>query len=315
MDFALDAVNKPLDAVHKQLDWFSSTIDKVKFRDILLFWAITIVVCGILYFVLSSWQWSTIQFSHPSTGGLGGFLQSEYFSVIASLNPSFAYGDAVPLGFSKLLAVLQGIFGLLMFWVVMSKLVSSRQERILAEVYELSFDEKLNRIRQSLSLSRRDLGKLFISGRTPTRGELREVWLVLSNIESTLADAIKITCREFSEEQRRYLRTVDEFHVELITNSVYGAIIKIAEFLASDEASSSWRHPRIAERVESIIDLARSFAKFHLARQPSHRLGARLKDLVAACERVIVSSGKKEEREKVNVEKNLKKHAILSVET
>ena len=267
-------------AVNKRLDWLYRVIEAVNFKQLFLFWMCTIVAFGFLYYFLLFFPGHGINYHGEQVKtGLDGLVTAEYYSFITST--TVGYGDVTPQGFSRLLAVLEAMAGLIIFGVVISKLVSAKQELILDEVYALSFEERLNRIRSSLFLFKKDANRIM--DRTAngfSKKDTKELWIVLSALESTIADALKITSRELPAEQQRYLRSVDDFHIELITNSINASLTKLIELLVHlDLLNAQWRHVRITERIESITSVTKNFASIHLAKTPPPKLTSRLEEL------------------------------------
>jgi len=87
-------------------------------------------------------------------GPLGGSLTdlgtAVYFSFVTAL--TIGYGDVVPMGPARVLAVLEGAAGLLIFGLVISKLVSRRQEELMEDTHRIAFEQRLGRVRTSLHL-------------------------------------------------------------------------------------------------------------------------------------------------------------------
>ncbi|HUK40448.1 MAG TPA: potassium channel family protein, partial [Candidatus Acidoferrales bacterium] len=84
-----------------------------------------------------------------------GLATAIYFSFVTAL--SIGYGDVVPLGPLRILAVTEGIAGLLIFGCVISKLVSRRQEELVEEIHRTTFEDRLDRVRTNLHLVLSDL--------------------------------------------------------------------------------------------------------------------------------------------------------------
>ena len=121
------------------------------------FWLGMILVFGLVYWVAGiSMGWG-LQAGNiavkPDFEGLGTAI---YFSFVTAL--SIGYGDVIPLGALRILAVAEGIAGLLIFGCVISKLVSRRQEELIAEIHRTTFEDRLDRVRTNLHLVFSDLG-------------------------------------------------------------------------------------------------------------------------------------------------------------
>jgi hypothetical protein len=92
---------------------------------------------------------------HPD---VSGFATAIYFSFVTAL--SIGYGDVIPIGPLRILAVVEGIAGLLVFGCVISKLVSRRQEELTAEIHRTTFEDRLDRVRTNLHLVFSDLASV-----------------------------------------------------------------------------------------------------------------------------------------------------------
>jgi ion channel len=121
------------------------------------FWLGMILVFGLVYWgagISMGWGLQAGNVAvKPDLEGLGTAI---YFSFVTAL--SIGYGDVIPLGALRILAVAEGIAGLLIFGCVISKLVSRRQEDLTAEIHRTTFDDRLDRVRTNLHLVFSDLG-------------------------------------------------------------------------------------------------------------------------------------------------------------
>lgn len=79
-----------------------------------------------------------------------GLGQALYFSFVTAL--SIGYGDVVPLGAVRALAIAEGVAGLLIFGILISRLVSRRQEELTQEIHHIAFEDRLGRVRANLHL-------------------------------------------------------------------------------------------------------------------------------------------------------------------
>ncbi len=120
-------------------------------------WLGMIVVFGLIYWLAGIGMASGLQAGNvavmPDLNGLGTAI---YFSFVTAL--SIGYGDVIPAGALRILAVIEGIGGLLIFGCVISKLVSRRQEELTEEIHRTTFEDRLDRVRTNLHLVFSDLG-------------------------------------------------------------------------------------------------------------------------------------------------------------
>ena len=79
---------------------------------------------------------------------LHGFASAVYFSFVTAT--SIGYGDIVPLGGARVIAVAEAIIALLIFGAVVAKFVSHRQEELVSEIHRVTFEERLDRVETNL---------------------------------------------------------------------------------------------------------------------------------------------------------------------
>ena len=72
-----------------------------------------------------------------------GFASALYFSFVTAT--SIGYGDIVPVGGARVIAVAEAITALLVFGAVVAKFVSHRQEELVSEIHRFTFEERLDR--------------------------------------------------------------------------------------------------------------------------------------------------------------------------
>jgi Ion channel len=145
------------------------------------FWLGMILIYGVIYWLAGIGMGWGLQAGssvvHPDVSGLATAI---YFSFVTAL--SIGYGDVIPSGALRILAVTEGIAGLLVFGCVISKLVSRRQEELTAEIHRTTFEDRLDRVRTNLHLVFSDLGS--VQQLQAERGALSHH--VLRRLESTV---------------------------------------------------------------------------------------------------------------------------------
>lgn len=142
----------------RHLSWLE-TVANWPLQRLIGLWLGMIVVFGVVYGLAGIGMGWGLQAGgatvKPDLQGLGTAL---YFSFVTAL--SIGYGDVVPLGALRILAVIEGVAGLLLFGCVISKLVSRRQEELTAEIHRTTFEDRLDRVRTNLHLVFSDLGSV-----------------------------------------------------------------------------------------------------------------------------------------------------------
>jgi potassium channel LctB len=123
------------------------------------FWLGMIVVFGVIYWLAGvGMGWGLQAGNAEVKSDFAGFGTAIYFSFVTAL--SIGYGDVIPIGPLRILAVIEGIAGLLIFGCVISKLVSRRQEELTQEIHRTTFEDRLDRVRTNLHLVFSDLGSV-----------------------------------------------------------------------------------------------------------------------------------------------------------
>lgn len=97
-------------------------IDQKRLSHFVFLFVIGIVFFGILYSILTSFNQGLASNTTPSTQITP--WTSIYFSVVTV--STLGYGDIVPIGFSKILACFEVVFGLTMMGIIVAKLTSGR---------------------------------------------------------------------------------------------------------------------------------------------------------------------------------------------
>ena len=114
-------------------------------------WFGTIVICAAVYWIFSLTAMGGLrEGSRNVDQSAGGFLTALYFSFVTAT--SVGFGDVVPLGPLRGVAIGEAVIGLLIFGAVVSKLVSRRQEQVVSEIHRIAFEDRLERVQTDLHL-------------------------------------------------------------------------------------------------------------------------------------------------------------------
>jgi hypothetical protein len=112
--------------------------------------------CGLAYWLLERAAPLSLASGGAGVGTGGwGLVSAMYFSAVTAT--SVGYGDIVPTGIARLLAVAESMAGLILFGCVVSKFVSRRQEQLIDNIHHIAFEERLGRVRTNLLLVRAEL--------------------------------------------------------------------------------------------------------------------------------------------------------------
>ncbi len=207
-------------------------LDKIGFKHIFVVWMAMILLFGVGYHLVNTYKESVlVSGKGDSPTGYAGLMNSIYFSFITAT--STGYGDIIPVGIARFMALSEVIIGLLLFGVIISKLVSVKQETILQEIYDLSFEEKINRLRSALHLFRNDANKLIdhLEKRTVTKRQIEDLWITFTPFDVSLSEINRIIHTTTRKQDNEYVKKLDELHIELLLNGVTSSLAKTLELL------------------------------------------------------------------------------------
>jgi len=155
-------VTARMDRGHSFIDLF----ERRTTGDLIFLWFGTILGCALLYWIISTTSMGGLREGDRAIdGGARGLLTALYFSFVTAT--SVGFGDVVPLGTVRLIAILEAVVGLLVFGAVVSKLVSRRQEQIVGEIHRIAFEDRLERVQTDLHLVLMELQAIAQLCRTP----------------------------------------------------------------------------------------------------------------------------------------------------
>jgi hypothetical protein len=143
---------------------------------LLMTWLLINLACGVAYWLISFAPGHGLREQGQAMGhGAAALLEAIYFSFVTGL--SIGFGDIVPIGAVRVLAVIQGGACLLVFGAIISKLVSGRQEELTEAIHRIAFEDRLGRVRTNLHLvvsEIQEIAALCVDGKkTPARVQTR----------------------------------------------------------------------------------------------------------------------------------------------
>lgn len=126
-------------------------LDRLSTVRLFTIWLALIFACGVLY-------WLSAFAKHPGlteqgkslTANLDGLWTAIYFSFVTAT--SVGYGDVLPVGAARILAVAEAAGGLLIFGLLIAKFVSYRQDILVRQIHNVTFEERLDRVQTNLHL-------------------------------------------------------------------------------------------------------------------------------------------------------------------
>ena len=130
---------------------FLQLIERQSTLQLFLVWIGMIVAGGLGYWlVMVAGGRGLVEAGSPVGADFKGFATSIYFSFVTAT--SLGYGDIVPVGIARGIAIAEAISALLIFGAVVAKFVSHRQEELVLEIHRITFEERLDRVQTNLHM-------------------------------------------------------------------------------------------------------------------------------------------------------------------
>jgi hypothetical protein len=172
-------------------DSIAGLTQRLSTLQLFLVWIGTVLLCGFGYWVGALLgEHGLVEANQPLGIGIHGLASALYFSFVTAT--SVGYGDVLPVGFARLIAIVEAVTTLLIFGAVIAKFVSHRQDELVAEIHRVTFDERLDRVQSNLHVVISELLELSALCETPSVPLRRlatrlhsAVWLFLSELRTT----------------------------------------------------------------------------------------------------------------------------------
>jgi hypothetical protein len=205
-----------------------SVLDLVQQRSTLqlfMIWIGTILLSGSCFWLGALiGKHGLVEGGRPLGADLNGFVSALYFSFVTAT--SIGYGDIVPVGAGRMIAVAEAITALLIFGAVVAKFVSHRQEELVSEIHRLTFEERLDRIESNLHMVISDL--LSITAMSETSAPLNRITTRLESAVILFSGELRTT-RDLLYQPRL---VVEEVVLAAILATLASAMSVLAELLA-----------------------------------------------------------------------------------
>ena len=205
-----------------------SVLDLVQQRSTLqlfMIWLAMILLTGLAYWLGALiGEHGLIEAGRPVHADLSGFASAIYFSFVTAT--SIGYGDIVPVGIARVVAVAEAITGLLIFGAVVAKFVSHRQDALIDEIHRVTFEERLDRIETNLHMVISEL--LSITAMTETNAPLNRITTRLESAVILFSGELRTT-RDLLYQPRLM---VEEGVMAAILATLASAMNVLAELLA-----------------------------------------------------------------------------------
>ena len=228
-----------------------SMLDLVQQRSTLqlfLLWIGTILLSGSCFWLGALMgEHGLVEAGHPIGADLSGFGSALYFSFVTAT--SIGYGDIVPVGGARVIAVIEAITALLVFGAVVAKFVSHRQDQLVSEIHRITFEDQLDRIETNLHMVISEL--LSITAMTETKAPLNRITTRLESSVILFSGELRTT-RDLLYQPRLM---VEEGVLAAILATLASAMNVLAELLALLPPEFSRSQP-LTITLDRLTDLA-----------------------------------------------------------
>jgi hypothetical protein len=205
-----------------------SVLDLVQQRSTLqlfLIWIGTILLSGFCFWLAALMgKHGLVEGGRPIDADLKGFGSALYFSFVTAT--SIGYGDIVPIGGARVIAVVEAISALLIFGAVVAKFVSHRQDQLVSEIHRITFEERLDRIETNLHMVISEL--LAITSMSENKAPLNRITTRLESSVILFSGELRTT-RDLLYQPRL---VVEEGVLAAILATLASAMTVLAELLA-----------------------------------------------------------------------------------
>lgn len=236
-------------------------IAKIGFKCIVLLWLA--IIFGFAVFFVSFSGGENFLYYATVEKKVTGFGNALYFSFITATTTG--YGDIIPFGAFKVAAVIEALFGLAMLSVIVSKIISLKQDVILSEIYDLSYREEIGRLRSSLFRFRHNIEKITKKARDKTisKQDIEQLYIYLYNFEDTLHEILMIQKRSNKYDFLNNVETLGSEVVKAITSS-----FKSVEKMFNAIGNKKWKSDINVRLLKSCIETGeRIFYSFLLSEE------------------------------------------------
>ncbi len=269
----------------------TEVFERITVRQIATYWLSNVALFSALYYGLSFAGATIMHNGQALTTSLEGLGNSIYFSFTTAL--TLGYGNIAPIGIAKALAVLEAIGSVSLIGLFIGKLVSIKQEKILEEIRELTFEEATHNAITGLYLFRNQAKELQEKiSKTKAAKSDKTFAKELDTMNLTLIDSLQ----SFNDSKIMINDPHKSMmHLSLMTNSINYSLSRLVGLLEEfNKRKIGWNKEStttaLAESVRMRETLMQSFERIKSDEQISKIVGEKLEDLNKAIEELQKSA-------------------------
>jgi len=235
----------------KKYDVILNFIDKTSFFRIFFVWFMLVMSFAFIYHLTSSSTFGNLITNKGNE--VTGMFDYIYYSFITAT--STGYGDIIPHGTGmRVLAVANVIVGMLMMAIVTSKLVSMKQEKLLEQIYNISFSEKVSRILGGLTLFKGEAERIK---ETLNENEIIDRKMLFS-IKMTMS-SLKAHLNDIKAEmvgKKKIIRRLERPQIDQLLSGLSQAFNDLSVIVKSlEKVDVTFKSPALLEEIYHITNI------------------------------------------------------------
>ena len=243
-------------------------IDRLRLLHIVGIWLIGVLLFGALYFGLTFTNQPLMYNNEPLTKNVNGLGNSIYFSFITAM--TIGYNDIVPYGYSRLAVILEAIFSVALLGIFIAKIIAVKQEEVIFEVEELSFEESTNSAISELYIFRSEVKTLLdeVKSAKKITTQVKTFEQSLTTFKLALLNIDKANSK-LTQEQKQG----NSLRIELLFNSVNFSYSRMIEMLeAFNHRKANWKKEfTTATIAESILLTQKLCEEYSFLKSTEHQ--------------------------------------------
>jgi hypothetical protein len=240
--------------IERRVRRLQSWIDQLTFPRIFALWFFVIFCFGLVYFYAQtpqSYLWSVL-----ANHRVDNLSDAVYYSFITAT--TLGYGDIVPLGGFRVLAIAEVVCGWLLLAMLTARLISIKQDIIIGELYEASIRSEITGLRTSLRHFRQKMDE-FITHLEEGTLRKRSVNDLYRNLASFEENLIRIRAFIPEEKSRDFKKNPEEEDMEILLNGILNSFEKIDELMRVNiQDDVIWRTESTIGYLKTCLDICES---------------------------------------------------------
>jgi hypothetical protein len=137
----------------------ATLIGDISSRALLLAWALITLIFALIYWTLADTSDGNGLAPLVEESLVGRFFESLYYSIIVGTTTGL--GDITPHGIARFFTAVQAVSSFILLAAFVSKFAGRRQEKVLDDIHQLSFDSSFHAIRNGLFVVRKDIDSVI----------------------------------------------------------------------------------------------------------------------------------------------------------